>query len=111
MGTYSSTSNATCAVNVGQRSSAQPVTDQQTYAKQIPGLSIGNASPEKLEANVMLNPSDTFFNLSVRSSNNYPVRIRITNIFGQVVERHEKIASNAILQLGHNWQAVLILLR
>lgn len=49
----------------------------------------------------MPNPSNTFFNLSVRSSNNYPVRIQITNIFGQVVERHEKIASNAILQLGH----------
>ena len=100
-GTYSSTSNATCTVNVGQRSSAQPVIDQQSYAKQIPGLSIENVSPEKLEANVMPNPSNTFFNLSIRSSNNNPVRIRITNIFGQVVERHEKIASNVTLQLGH----------
>jgi hypothetical protein len=102
-GSYSSTSTATCVVTAAQRSSVQPAITRQSFGKQIPSLSVENGSTEKLEVTVMPNPSNTFFNLAIRGSNKNNVRVRVLDIFGQVVERHDKIAANTTLQLGHSW--------
>ena len=60
---------------------------------------------EKLDASVMPNPSNSFFTLLIRSSNKNPVQVKVTNILGQVVEKHDKMAVNAALQMGNKWPA------
>jgi len=52
---------------------------------------------------VMPNPSSTFFNLSIRGRNELPVTIKIMDMFGRVVERHERIAANTVLKVGSRW--------
>jgi len=49
----------------------------------------------------MPNPSNTFFTLSVKGSIESHVTVRIVDIFGQELERYEKIAANSVLQVGH----------
>jgi len=56
-----------------------------------------------LQAEVMPNPSSTFFNLSIRGRNELPVTIKIMDMFGRVVERHERIAANTVLKVGSRW--------
>jgi hypothetical protein len=56
-----------------------------------------------LEAEVMPNPSSTFFNLAVRGSNDLPVTVKIMDIFGRVVERHDRVAANTVLKVGGRW--------
>jgi hypothetical protein len=84
-----------------QRSSLQPATAKPSLSKQRPGLSIEKFMNGKLEVNVRPNPDNTFFNLVIEGNYKNPVRVRIIDIFGQVVERHQKIAAETILQLGH----------
>ena len=58
---------------------------------------------EKLEVNVMPNPSNTFFSLVIKANTNNPVQVRVTDILGRVVERYEKISGNTTLRIGHRW--------
>ena len=104
-GSYSTNSMANCVVNTAQRSAAQPVITQQNQVNQIPQVSIVIPMTEKLEASVMPNPSNSFFTLLIRSSNKNPVQVKVTNIVGQVVEKHEKMAVNTALQMGNRWPA------
>jgi hypothetical protein len=94
-GSFSTINTVSCAA-AGQRPSLPPVITQSS-------LYNDNLSKEKMAINVMPNPSSTYFNLFIRSNNNNPVQVRVTNIFGQVMERHEKLASNTILRLGQRW--------
>ena len=51
----------------------------------------------------MPNPSSTFFNLAIRGSNEGPVTIKIMDIFGRIVERHDRMAANTVLKVGDKW--------
>ena len=51
----------------------------------------------------MPNPSNTFFNLVIRSNNNNTVQVRVIDISGREVEIHENIAGNTVLRIGHRW--------
>lgn len=93
-GSFTAASAATCTSNTGQRSSLQPL------IKQIPNLPAEKLLNAKLEAHAMPNPSNTYFNIVIGSKDKNPVTIRITDIFGRIVERYEKISSNAVLQIG-----------
>ncbi|MEP7377575.1 MAG: T9SS type A sorting domain-containing protein, partial [Chitinophagaceae bacterium] len=90
-GSFSTATTATCAAP-GQRSSLPLVITQP--------LSGDSLLKDKLNIDVLPNPSNTYFNLVIKGNSNNPVQVRVTNIFGQVMEKHEKIASNATLRLG-----------
>ena len=49
----------------------------------------------------MPNPSKTYFNLVIKGTSESPVTVKILDLFGRVVEIHQKIGSNTILQVGH----------
>ncbi|MEP7375510.1 MAG: Ig-like domain-containing protein [Chitinophagaceae bacterium] len=102
-GTYSSTSTATCVVTALQRSSPHTPTTLQSSGKQIPELFVEDFSKEKLQVNVMPNPSYTYFNLVIRSNNSNPVQVRVIDITGREIEIHENIAGNVVLRIGHRW--------
>ncbi len=59
---------------------------------------------EKLEVRVMPNPSNTYFNLVINSNEVTPVTVRILDVFGQSVEKHEKVAAGA-LRVGQSLNA------
>lgn len=100
-GSYSSTSNATCTVTAGQRSSAEPVTALPSLNSQVRELSAGRLLNQKLEVSAVPNPSNTFFNLIIKGNNKNPVSVRIIDLFGKLVEQYEKIGANSTLQVGN----------
>ena len=101
-GSYSSTSTATCSVTAAQRSSAAPITTApSSLGRQLPELSPERLANQKLEVSAVPNPSNTVFNLIIRGNNKNPVRVRIIDLFGKLVEQYEKITANSILQVGH----------
>ncbi|MGZ8550125.1 MAG: T9SS type A sorting domain-containing protein, partial [Chitinophagaceae bacterium] len=55
---------------------------------------------QKLVVDVMPNPSNTYFDLVINSSNKSPVSVKIFDISGQVVERRERISSISTLRIG-----------
>ena len=94
-GSFSAVNTATCTSNTVQRPSVQPI------VRQTPALPVEELLNEKLEIKVMPNPSNTYFNLVIKGSNENPATVRITDIFGRVVEKHEKISSNSVLRIGN----------
>jgi hypothetical protein len=76
-----------------------------TVIRQLPDISVKQFSNEKLEVVVMPNPGSTVFDMAIRSVNENPVSVRIFDIFGRVVEEHEKITSNTVLRLGQKWKS------
>lgn len=65
-----------------------------------PALLLQKDASEKLTASVSPNPSSNHFNLSVHSKLAGPINVIVTNVFGQVVEKHEKVAAGITLRLG-----------
>lgn len=51
---------------------------------------------EALSVRVMPNPSNSYFNLAIRSSSSVPVSIRVVDVFGQVSEKYEKISAGNV---------------
>jgi hypothetical protein len=101
-GNFVSSGNITCSV-LNTRPAAQPVNMAPVVAVPSMDLKIDKTGVNRLMAEVMPNPSNTYFTLIVRGTSDSPVTVRITNVFGQLVDRHEKIASSSVLSLGHRW--------
>jgi hypothetical protein len=58
----------------------------------------------KLFVNVLPNPTTSYFNLVISSNDANPVRVRIVDLFGRVIESHEQVNSTGILRLGEAWR-------
>ena len=98
-GSYSAVNIDTCSVS-GQRPGALPIITIKSWRDRIPGLSVDSAWNEKLEIAAMPNPSNSIFNLTINGNNKSPVQVRVTDIFGRVVEQYEKVSANTILKIG-----------
>jgi hypothetical protein len=103
-GNFVTSSSLTCST-VATRSSNESNNNVSMINRRLPDLSIEKIDDGKLNALAMPNPSSNYFNLIIRGSNESPVTVRIIDVFGQVVERHERIASNTILRVGHSWSS------
>ena len=102
-GSFVSSGSITCST-VGTRGVAEPLITKQTPADQIDELASDQITKSGiLRAEVMPNPSSTFFNLAIRGRNDLPVTIKIMDIFGRVIERHERVAANTVLKVGSRW--------
>ena len=102
-GSYVNSGDITCST-IGTRSSAEPLITKQTMADRVHDLVIERLKEASdFNVQVMPNPSSTFFNLAIRGSNESPVTIKIMDIFGRVVERHDRIAANTVLKVGDKW--------
>jgi hypothetical protein len=53
----------------------------------------------------MPNPSNSVFNLVIRGDNRNPVRVRIVDVLGRVIEQYEKVSANSTLQVGRRLAA------
>ncbi len=102
-GDYSNSSSVACSTT-GQRS-AQPTISDQVILKQIPRLSLELLSNEKFHAVAWPNPSNSSFNLLVNGKIKNPVSIKVIDISGRVVERHDKVSPNSLLNLGQSLAA------
>jgi len=102
-GSFVNSGSITCST-ANTRGVAEPIITRQTTNDQIDQLATDRVPVHDiLQAEVMPNPSSTFFNLAIRGSNNLPITIKIMDIFGRVVERHERIAANTVLKIGYGW--------
>jgi len=102
-GSFVGSGGITCST-VGTRGVVEPLITRQTMTDQLDKRATDWMPVNKtLQAEVMPNPSSTFFNLSIRGRNELPVTIKIMDMFGRVVERHERIAANTVLKVGSRW--------
>jgi hypothetical protein len=56
-----------------------------------------------LEIKAAPNPTTSYFNLVVKSNNESSISVRVVDIFGLVVEKHEKVIPGVALRLGRAW--------
>ncbi|CAN5255421.1 hypothetical protein BH11BAC5_BH11BAC5_20270 [soil metagenome] len=61
------------------------------------------AAVTALEAKVMPNPTTTVFNLVIKGKATEPVTVRVTDVYGNLVQLNQKIGSSATLRLGERW--------
>jgi hypothetical protein len=59
----------------------------------------------KLSVNVMPNPSADNFNLIINGKEGDAVTVKITDMFGRIIETHERATSTGILRLGATWKS------
>jgi hypothetical protein len=60
---------------------------------------------QKLSVKVTPNPSESFFRLIAMSDDDKtPIKVRITDISGRVLEQHEKVNAGSLLQVGQSWR-------
>ena len=106
-GNFVSSSSLNCSSPVGTRPGADADTTVHSNApivieRKLPEISVADKFGSKdLQAEVMPNPSSTFFNLVIKGSSESPVTVKILDMFGQVVETHQKVSSNTVLKIGH----------
>jgi hypothetical protein len=59
--------------------------------------------PGRLIVNILPNPSTNNFTIMISSNDENPVRVKVTDMFGRVIETHDKVTSAGMLKLGQNW--------
>jgi hypothetical protein len=102
-GNYSNTSTVECTpASTGQRGLPQQM-EQQVNPQLLNSINQEELQTGELEVNVMPNPTTNYFNLLIKGNRNAPVTIRVMDVFGQVVEKHEKTSSDKLLRLGGHW--------
>jgi hypothetical protein len=98
--TYSAIKSEACNQTNGMITSGRSVS---TESAPVDKITEDVSTDQQLTVSVMPNPASTIFNLAIRSSNKNFVIVRILDMFGQVIERHEKVNAGTILKLGHGW--------
>jgi hypothetical protein len=108
-GNYSGTDNETCTTGTGQRSAVQTIqpvqTTQQDLSRRLPEFQVDQlVTSQKLDVLVMPNPTSNFFNLVINGNTKDPVSVRIVDVFGRIMERHEKVVPGKAISLGQKWK-------
>jgi len=103
-GSYSSTSTATCAVSVGQRPAVTEVIDQ-LIVKEVPELPVDTLDGDGLKVAVLPNPTSSTFNLLINGRRKGLASVKVIDISGQIIERHEKVPPNGLFRLGQRLAA------
>jgi hypothetical protein len=98
--TYSSVASVACNPTSNMTTS---VRYSAVESASVDKITEEESTDQPLTVSVMPNPASAIFNLVVRSSNKNPVTVRILDMFGQVVERHEKVNAGTVMKLGHGW--------
>lgn len=106
-GSYVTSSSLGCSGTVGSRPGANADTTGSNDAAVVDELQspeitvVDKLGSKDLQAEAMPNPSSTYFNLVIKGIDESPVTVRILDMFGRVVETHQKVPSNSILQVGN----------
>jgi hypothetical protein len=104
-GNYSNTSTQSCNGGLLTRQSSGSSV-QQDPAPLVDKVIDENAGLKTgaLDVKIMPNPSSHFFNVVLTSDNGEPVTVRVHSVFGQVVEKHERISAKS-LRIGQGLSA------
>ncbi|HET6996219.1 MAG TPA: T9SS type A sorting domain-containing protein, partial [Chitinophagaceae bacterium] len=105
------TSTYVATYGSGLRVANPPVTDivpavttattELAKTASVPGPEI--TKPGRLIVNIQPNPSTNNFTITISSNDENPVRIKVTDMFGRVIETYNKVTSAGMLKLGQNW--------
>ncbi len=98
-GSFSSFTTVSCE-GTSQRST-ELITAIQLPKGKMPSLSFESIQDDRLKIAAMPNPSRSTFKVTINGTNKSPVQLRVTDIFGRVVEHYEKINSNTTVEIGH----------
>ncbi len=100
-GTYTSTLTTSCAAGGANRGGTE-------YVQTVIDAPVDNKTEVRQDVpfnvTAMPNPSRGYFNLVINGSNKLPVTVRIVDVTGQVIEKHERINANTVLRVGDRWK-------
>jgi hypothetical protein len=100
-GNYSSTGNISCTPVSNQRSGASTAPAQILHkAGVIDELEIAS----DLDVIVMPNPTRHIFNVLIKGNPKESVSVRVFDIFGQLLEKHDKIFPGELSRMGQTWR-------
>jgi hypothetical protein len=88
------------------RMATPPITEVTTATEPVKTITEESKTitpDSKLYVNVMPNPSINYFNVVIHSNDATPVKIRVMDMFGRVLETHDKVTSASILRIGQTW--------
>jgi hypothetical protein len=71
---------------------------------QISSLTARQSPGNRLDIQASPNPTNNYVNLAIRGEIKNTVTVSILDVFGQVVEKHDRIASNSVLKVGETWK-------
>jgi hypothetical protein len=80
-----------------------PITPSETAKVVADESKKTTLSDSKLYVNVMPNPSINYFNVVINSNDGTPVKVTVMDMFGRLMETHDKVTSTSILRLGQAW--------
>jgi hypothetical protein len=63
----------------------------------------GTTEDVMIELTAMPNPTDSYFNLSVKSNHTGPVSIRVFDLFRKTIEVHPKVMPGTVIRMGDKW--------
>ena len=100
-GNYSSTQNISCVPVSNQRSGVSGPPAQMIYKA---GIVDEQLVTNDLDVVVMPNPTRDIFNVIVKGNPKESVSVRVFDIFGQLLERHDKLFPGELSRFGHTWR-------
>ena len=109
-GDYTTSASLSCS-SVATRPGGGADTTINTSAPVLSNLPLAEISiadkfaSKDLQVEAMPNPSSTYFNLVIKGTGESPVSVKILDLFGRVVEVHQKIAPDTNLQVGRRLAA------
>jgi hypothetical protein len=83
------------------------VITERLIVKAIPALHFDLSEGEKLEAVAIPNPSNTSFNLAIKANRKGLISVKVIDISGSVVERHDKVPASTLFRVGQRLAAGL----
>ena len=90
--------------NMGPIDTTITITAVETQVKETTRQAPEEVIPvSKLSVSIIPNPSTDQFNLIINSSDADPVKIKVTDMLGRLIETHEKVTSAGSLRLGQTW--------
>jgi len=90
--------------NIGPIDTTITITAVETQVKETTRQAPEEVIPvSKLSVSIIPNPSVDQFNLIINSSDADPVKIKVTDMLGRLIETHEKVTSAGSLRLGQTW--------
>ena len=90
--------------DTGTASQKTTIQNQPLLTRQLPVSPAETFRSNSLDVNVMPNPTRELFNIIIKGNAGEPISVRVFDIFGQLLERHDKLFPGQLTRMGQKWR-------
>jgi hypothetical protein len=76
----------------------------RSLTRQLPSFLADPFSKDNINIQASPNPSNDHFNLRIDTKNSNPITITISDVFGNILEKRERVATNSNIRVGSNFK-------